>query len=72
MGVDFDSIFYSLSEELNIMLNKEREGVFLNLNSKSRAGCDKECCCRNYVKYAADNIRINAVGPSMQPNTSDE
>jgi NAD(P)-dependent dehydrogenase (short-subunit alcohol dehydrogenase family) len=77
-GVNFDGVFYSLREELKILVAQGKGGSIVNLSSgaglvgmkNAATYCGTKHAVAGLTKatsmeYARDNIRINAVAPGI-------
>jgi NAD(P)-dependent dehydrogenase (short-subunit alcohol dehydrogenase family) len=77
-GVNFDGVFYSLREELKILMAQGNGGSIVNLSSgagivgmkNAATYCGTKHAVAGLTKatsmeYAKDNIRINAVAPGI-------
>jgi NAD(P)-dependent dehydrogenase (short-subunit alcohol dehydrogenase family) len=78
-GVNFDGVFYSLREELKILVAQGKGGSIVNLSSgaglvgmkNAATYCGTKHAVAGLTKatsmeYARDNIRINAVAPGIR------
>lgn len=79
-GVNFDGVWYSLREELKIMMEHKQGGSIVNLSSgaglvgmrNAATYCGTKHAVAGLTKavaieYASENIRINAVAPGTLP-----
>jgi len=80
-SVNFDGVFFSLREELKILVKQGKGGSIVNLSSgagvvglkNAATYCGTKHAVAGLTKasameYAGDNIRINAVAPGINPD----